>query len=211
MGSDEHPDEKPRSQVTLPAYYMGKYLVTNAQFRKFSRASGYQAAGNWEALATRWGDSAPVVEVSWNDSVAYCRWAGLRLPTEAEWEKAARGTDGRKYPWGNHWDAARCRNSVGTASDGAAAVGSYPSGVSPYGCLDMAGNVWQWCSSKYKPYPYRIADGREDSGGDDPRILRGGSWGEKVVTCFRTSYRGHDLPGNHYDLNVFGFRVARNP
>lgn len=118
-------DEQPPHSVTLAPYWIGKVPVTNAQFRRFVSATGHRAAGDWSQYERKWGAQAPVVDVSWHDANAYCQWAGLRLPTEAEWEFAARGTDGRAYPWGNKRDASRCRNSVGTSSEGATSVGSY--------------------------------------------------------------------------------------
>ena len=153
MGSDELPNEKPPHRVTLAAYCIGKYAVTNRQFKKFVSATGYDAGGDWRSWAAKWGEQAPVVCVSWHDAVAYCRWAGLRLPTEAEWEYAARGPEGRKYPWGDKWDGSRCNNAVkGSKGPGkAVAVGSYPSGASWCGALDMAGNVRQFTTSLYEP------------------------------------------------------------
>jgi formylglycine-generating enzyme required for sulfatase activity len=195
--------------VNLPAYFIGKTDVTNAQFRHFIMASGYSPStkyGSWESFARKWGESAPVVEVSWYDANAYSRWAGLRLPTEAEWEKAARGTDGRIYPWGNDWDPSLCNNSVVTKSDGARNAGCYPSGASPYGCLDLAGNVWQWCSTSYKPYPYNSADGREQTTGTEPRVVRGGSWLNTEKAAFRTSDRSHCTPD--FTDSALGFRLA---
>ena len=211
MGSSDgegEGDERPPHSVTLRHYYIAKYDVTNAQFRRFASATGHRTAGNWQTYASRWGEQAPVVEVSWNDAVAYCRWAGLRLPTEAEWEYAARGPNSLTYPWGNDWDASRCQNSVGSNSPGKAApVGSFPSGASPFGALDMAGNVWQWTSSTYKPYPYRSTDGREASGGTGPFVLRGGAWSFSYPPYFRGACRnGHDPDDRNSD---FGWRCAR--
>lgn len=202
----EDQEMKPR-QVTLPGYYVGKYAVTNAQFRKFVSDTNYEAEGPWETCARKWGDNAPVVEVTWNDAMAYCNWAGLRLPTEEEWEKAARGTDGRAYPWGNYWDPSlvRCnpkRLQVGELVDtdpsdgkGPVPVDSYPLGISPYGCFNMSGNVRQWCASL-------------DENGE--RALRGMDWrveGEFssfFLSCLRQSAK----PRSHSDH--LGFRVAKS-
>jgi formylglycine-generating enzyme required for sulfatase activity len=122
--------------------------------------------------------------------VAYCNWLAevtgkaYRLPSEAEWEKGARGAAGRIYPWGNEWDPNRCNSSEGGPGD-TTPVGGYPQGASPYGLLDMAGNVWEWCHSLYKPYPYDAKDGREDPKATAPRVVRGGAFGdlERNIRC----------------------------
>lgn len=186
--------------VTLPGYWIGQCEVTVGQYRKYCEAAGQEMPpGQGE-------DTHPVVNVTWAEAAAYALWAGCRLPSEAEWEKAARGTDGRMYPWGNTWDPARCNTNEGGPGR-TAPVGSYPNGASPSGCLDMAGNVWEWTSTKHKPFPYRADDGREEPGGGDERVPRGGGWNfgsPGARTCNRYGL-GPDLR-----INALGFRLAKS-
>ena len=188
MGSDPeqdkhaYGDEQPQHTLNLPDYYLAKTPVTNAQYLAFVQATDHREPQHWEQGKPPAGKvDHPVVKVSWDDVVAYCRWLAeatgkpYRLPSEAEWEKGARGADGRIWPWGNRWDPQRCNSSEG-GKGGPTPVGAYPQGASPYGCLDMAGNVWEWTSSLYKGYPYDAADGREDLEAEGRRVLRGGAF-----------------------------------
>ena len=222
--SDSQADgsEKPQHTVTLDGFWIDHTEVTNAQYRKFMDAGGYNQEQYWTEAGWAWkqgnnvtqpgcwGDgnfnqaAQPVVCVSWYEASAYARWAGGRLPTEAEWEKAARGPDGRIYPWGNEAPDCNRLNFSGCVGR-PAPVWSYTSGMSPYGALDLAGNVWEWVSTKYRNYPYMDSDGREDQSGTDVRLLRGGCWldNARYVRC---AYRfGHD-PGDRYAF--IGFRLA---
>ena len=209
--------QKPQRKVYLVGYWMYKYEVTVAQYRKFCEATKKEMpkAPRWS-----WKDDHPIVNVSWQDAVDYAKWAGVSLPTEAQWEKAARGTDGRIYPWGNKWDASKCASSVETLLKGTQPVRSYTSGASPYGCMDMAGNVYEWCADWYDPNYYKNAPSRNPKGpseavkftipqvGDVPgaRVLRGGSW---FYLNFLCAYRDYFDPTYRYDFN--GFRCARTP
>jgi formylglycine-generating enzyme required for sulfatase activity len=196
-------DEKPQHCLELPTYFIGKTPVTNAQFRPFVEGDGYRNADYWTEVGWQWrqqeqivtprywddstwnGDEYPIVGISWFEAVAYCRWLAtqtgipFRLPTEAEWEKAARGPEGLIYPWGNRWETGRCISGESLLGR-TVPVGSYPNGASPYGALDMAGNVREWCVTKWqKPYPYRLEEEwtEEYLAGADTRIVRGGAWG----------------------------------
>ena len=227
MGSSDHDrqadsDEKPQHRVYLPDYFIDRTPVTNAQYRQFIDAEGYQNADYWaEAIAAnRWKngkirdwaeersqpyywdsdkwnqDQQPVVGVTWYEAVAYARWAGKRLPSEAEWEKAARGTDGRLYPWGNEQDAKRANTEEG-GRNVTTPVGLYsPAGDSPYGVVDMVGNVFEWCSTKWGTnYPYTPDDGREElDGSNNIRILRGGSWRHNQNKWSRCGSRNRYFP-----------------
>ncbi len=197
-------DEKSQHTVYLDAFWIYKNPVTNAQYRKCVEAGVCDLPHD----TTYYDDPAyanhPVVYVDWRRARAYCEWAGGRLPTEAEWEKAARGTEGRIYPWGNGWDASRL-NSVEAGPGGTTEVGRYPAGASPYGALDMAGNVWEWTSSLYWDYPYKADDGREDVNASGRRVLRGGSFFYYVRRA-RCAYRNHYGPG--YLYYSYGFRVC---
>ena len=219
MGSSEddrgaHSAEKPQHKVHLDEYWIGKYPVTNSQYKTFVDATGHKEPSHFENGEIPKGKADhPVVNVSWHDARAFCKWASqvtgaeIRLSNEAEWEKAARGTDGRKYPWGDQKpDVGLCNfnDNIGDTTRG----GRYsPGGDSPYGCADMAGNVWEWMSSLYKDYPYRAGDGRENTvaGDDVNRVLRGGSWddgGDDVRVADRFRYHA-----DFADFS-FGFRCA---
>ena len=206
MGSSEYEDEKSASggsrTVSLDAYYIYKYEVTVAQYLAFCKATGRKQP-KAPSFNPNWSNTDhPIVNVSWDDAKAYCEWAGGSLPTEAQWEKAARGEDGRKYPWGNEWDGSRCANSVSPNSlSSTKPVGSYPSGVSPYGVHDMAGNVWEWCNDFYEEDYYKSAP---KSG--TAHVLRGGSWFYINTDDFRCSSRSISSPANRSD--VIGFRCV---
>jgi len=219
MGSvaarDEHAvdDEFPPHRVHVPEFHMGQFPVTNLQYQAFVRATGCEAPYHWESGEIAWGkENHPVVEVLWKDALAFCAWLSeetgqpFRLPTEAEWEKAARGTDGRIWPWGDQPpDDSRCNFHMQVLDT--TPVGRYSTqGDSPYGCADMAGNVWEWCQSLYKPYPYRAGDGREDLHAPGLRVMRGGSF-YKNQAWVRCAFRNH--PGYpDRATNSCGFRVA---
>lgn len=206
MGSNEYDNEKPPHTVYLDGYWMYQYPVTVPQYRSFCLATNRKMLRH-----PRWGwkDDHPIVNVSWNDATAYTQWAGVRLPTEAQWEKAARGTDGRKFPWGNEWDGSKCANSVGRKSlSSTKPVGSYPQGASPYGCTDMAGSVWAWCADWYGERYYSSSPSKNPPGpnsGDD-RVLRGGSWNYRDEGYFRCSYRNGLVPDVRD--NYWGFRCV---
>jgi len=200
MGSDKSKDnlasddELPQRNVYLDGYWIYKHEVTVAQYRKFCQDTGQQmpSAPSWG-----WQDDHPIVRVTWSDAGAYCKWASVELPTEAQWEKAARSTDGRIWPWGNEWDASKCNNIV-TGPKKTTPVGSYPAGASPYGLMDMAGNLWEWCADWYDKKYYASAPDRNPPGpaSGTRRVLRGGSWGNVNPFYFRFAVRSVDLPGN---------------
>ncbi len=215
MRSNRSGDEQPVHTVTLNAFWIDKTEVTNTMYTLCVKVGACSAPSQTKS-STRsiyYGNSQynnyPVIYVSWNDANKYCGWAGRRLPTEAEWEKAARGADERIYPWGNQFDGIKVNSwssdpRVGDTTE----VGKYPNGASPYGALDMAGNVWEWVSSKYKAYPYNANDGREDLTEFDNRALRGGSWGNDDS---EVSVSGRYWLGPSSFTFRFGFRCASSP
>lgn len=203
-------DEKPRHMVNLLTFYMDKYEVTNMEFARFVAGTGYVTEAERAGDSTTWRTYAegkerhPVVEVSWADAQAYCRWAGKRLPTEAEWEKAARGSEGLTYPWGNDWEPGRA-NSREAGLRGTTVVGSFPEGVSPYGLFDMAGNVWEWTADWYQAYPG--SDYQSEYFGQKFKVIRGGDWfSEKSrVRAARRSCTSVEATNDN-----LGFRCAKD-
>jgi formylglycine-generating enzyme required for sulfatase activity len=207
-------DEHPQHTVTLSAFEIGKYPVSNAEYAEFVKASAHRAPPHWRngILPEEQADH-PVIYVSWLDAMAYVNWLSectsrpYRLPTEAEWEKAARGTEGYLWPWGDNWDPLRYKIFMDNPG-GTKPVGQYALlDESPYGCADMAVNVWELCSSLYRPYPYRSDDGRENLEVGGKRVLRGGSWGRRNAVYLRCASRGKFGSDDKY-VNV-GFRAAR--
>jgi len=184
------------------------------QYATSVEATGERAPKHWKDGEMPSGkENHPVAYVSWEDSVAFCRWLsqqtgkGFRLPTEAEWEKAARGTDGRIYRWGNKFDSGKA-NTDESRIGGSSPVGAYPDGVSPYGVADTSGNVGEWTQSVCRSYPYDAGDGREDAKSGVLRVVRGGSFNiNRNYT--RCAYPYRINPYNHW--NYEGFRVVVSP
>lgn len=203
-------NEKPRHTVYLDAFYIDKYEVTNAQYEEFMTATGHSSPPYWKDELFNQPEQ-PVMSVTWEDAKAYADWVGKRLPTEAEWEKAARGTDGRYWTWGSEWDASKLNgNDVGTVEGFVytSPVGSFPQGVSPYGVHDMAGNVWEWCEDWYDEsyYSYGPKINPKGPASGDNHVLRGGDWSmNKDFT--RCPSRFGLSPGSM----LTGFRCAQSP
>lgn len=248
MGTDGIEGESPQHTVSLSAFWIDQWEVTNAMFAAFVQATGYQTQA--EALGNAWGfdgswrdvpgadwrhpdgpsssiaglEHHPVVQVSWFDAQAYCQWAGRQLPSEAQWEKAARGPDGRSYPWGNTFDCHLANTddetqidisyvAGGGSCDGfdrTAPVGSFPGGASPYNALDMAGNVLEWVADWYDSNYYSLSPSLDPTGPENgtQRSLRNGSWYTSEGTV-RTAQRSRAEPTAR--LNTLGFRCAYTP
>ena len=226
MGSNDGPDdERPQHVVELGEFHIDRTKVTNEAFARFLNAVGprgpdgenyfdlddpdariHRRDGQWQADGGH--EDHPVVEISWPGAWAYCKWLGKRLPTEAEWEKAARGTDGRRYPWGNDVPD-RARAHYGAGWNELRPVGRFAKGASPYGALDMAGNGWEWVSSAYRQYPYKPSDGREDHTTEQVRGTRGGghdSRAAELTTTHRGRHVSRNPRGGHHNIS---FRCAR--
>ncbi len=235
MGSDDSgfDNEKPAHTVYLDAFWIDQTEVTNKQYamcvsvsecslpsslKSPRRSSGYYSDPRFEDY--------PVIYIDWFMAKTYCEWTGWRLPTEAEWEKAARGTDGRVYPWGNDVPNGNLLNYNSYWTD-TSVVRQYPAGKSFYGAYDMAGNVWEWTSSLYMPYPYDATDGRENQSAKRERVLRGGSWYyvenssisisrygiipvDFLVRSDVRSWTSKDGPAAPYGYGTIGFRCAMN-
>jgi formylglycine-generating enzyme required for sulfatase activity len=231
MGADPrldemaHARESPQHRLFLPAYSLARTPVTNADFAEFVATTGHRPPTHWEKGAPPPGKARhPVVHVSWYDAVAYCRWLAVvtgmpyRLPSEAEWEKGASWDpsvrEKRRYPWGKVFQPARCNSKEASLAD-TTPVGAYPAGASPYGLLDMAGNVFEWTCSLWgrdlkEPvygYPYDPHDGREETGADHGtmRVLRGGAFFHGALYA-RTTHRIKSYPD--YAVRTRGFRLC---
>jgi len=190
----EYPGDTATKTINLPAFYLDKYEVTNAQYQKFVQATGHPPPEYWNGTEYPEGKAYyPVEMVSWYDALAYAEWAGKRLPTEFEWEKAARGTDGRRWPWGNEFEAVPANVRHLQIGD-TVPVFRFPESASPYGCLHLAGNVWEWTASKYdQAYNWRV--------------LRGGCWLADEISA-RCAHR-YGMPPDRRSRYV-GFRCARD-
>jgi formylglycine-generating enzyme required for sulfatase activity len=227
LDPDAKPPEQPRHSVYVDAFRISKYPVTVAQYVTFVEDGGYEKPQYWSEVGLRWKTershpqigwndprfhvpNQPIIGVTWFEAQAFCRWAGerlgfpVRLLSEAEWEKAARGVDGRIYPTGNELDAQAC-NTEATGLGQPCAVGIFPLNASPFGVCDMAGNVFEWTTSVFAPYPYDANDGREDQMRLASRIFRGGAYSLPLALS-RCAYRSHFYPHACYDW--VGFRIG---
>jgi formylglycine-generating enzyme required for sulfatase activity len=208
--------EKPTHDVYLDGYWMGKYEVTLAQYKAFVSETGHQALPSYASKYSP-GDNHPVVGISWEDAAAYCKWLSgklgvrfnFKLPTEAQWEKAARGTDNREYPWGNKVPDKTLANFASNVGK-TVPVGSYSGGASPYGLLDMAGNVWEWCQDWYDGKYYHLTASITNPPGPQvgiSRVMRGGCWGSGAI-FLRCAARYGIAPS--FRGIIIGFRLCQD-
>lgn len=226
MGSDKAKDvmaivnELPQHQLYLPEYRISRTLVTNSQYLRFVEATGQRSPKYWaKGKIPTDKEDHPVVNVSWRDAIAFCKWAGTRLPTEAEWEKAARGSDGRIWPWGNQLPDTSYCNFKDSGIGDTTPVGYYSIGASPYGVLDMGGNVCEWTRSQLFTYPYDSSDGRDEVDTLDEsdglgqflsllqasfRVLRGGAFRSQIADI-RCAHRHFSIPEGKKEF--YGFRL----
>lgn len=209
MGMDDgHNSNQPQHQVYLDDFCIQKHEVTCLEFARFVAKAGYKTT-DWNAASLEKEGDLPVTGVLWGDALAYCQWIGMRLPSEAEWEKAARGMDGRDYPWGDEWDRAKA-NTAESCVGGVLPVGSFPDGISPYGLLDMAGNAAEWVADYYDAGYYATSPDHNPTGPTQvlDHGLRGGSYdspADWATTYFRDS--SHSARPN---VRI-GFRCAFSP
>lgn len=197
-----HNDARPEHKSTLPAFYLDKTEVTNAAYKAYCEAAKYPAPPHWKGgMYAEGEDDFPATHLSWHEAAAFAAWAGKRLPTEAEWEKAARGADGSQFPWGNDWDVKR----VVWNRNRPFKVASKPDGASPYGALDMAGNVFEWTASWYAAYPNSPV--KFDEYNNSMKVIRGGGY-DGHETIARTHYRSVAYPNTRSEW--IGFRCAKD-
>jgi formylglycine-generating enzyme required for sulfatase activity len=215
IGQDNSkPKNGPAHPVELPAFEIDRFEVTNDDFAAFAQAAGYttyaEESGNaktWQTAAEGKGNH-PVVYVTWDDAVAFCEWAGKRLPTEEEWEAAARGQEGNVYPWGNDF-VAENGNFYESGYRGTTAVGSFPAGASSFGLEDVAGNVREWTSSFFQAYPGQDS-GADRFFGEENRVHRGGGWFDGQDGELVTTYNRNAGPPGTSANDDLGFRCARD-
>ena len=215
MGSqDGDADERPAHKVSVDSFFMDVYEVAVGQYAEFLQSGGGHSPPDWNRMNQMAYQKRPVMGVDWADAAAFCKWAGKRLPTEAEWEKAARGTDGRTYPWGNDPPTSLHANfgKNGSNDYGALApVGTFENGKSPYGIYDMAGNVWEWVSDWYDTGYYKASPEQNPEGLPTGgfKVIRGGAWNTSVRNL-RSADRYWDPP-SFRSLYLPGFRCAKKP
>jgi formylglycine-generating enzyme required for sulfatase activity len=212
---------QPEHRIEVADFYIDRWPVTNVEYKRFVDAVDHPVPNydvswcdteeyNWDPVTRSYPEGKsdhPVVLVTWEDAMAYAGWAGKRLPTEAEWERAARGLNGHRYPWGNDFEPGYC-NCVEAGKDQTSSVGYYsPDGDSAEGVVDMVGNVWEWTNSLFRPYPYDPNDGRESRQATGFRVLRGASFRNdaNVTHCLSR------LDGDFKFFNNVGFRCAVSP
>ena len=207
------PDERPVRRVYLDAFFMDKHQLSVGEYAKFLEATSHRPPPEWNIMSRAMHQKRPVVNVDWADAAAYCQWAGKRQPTEAEWEKAARGTDGRTYPWGDEPPTrfhGNMMKEVWNNHMGLTPVGLFEDGKSPYGIYDMAGNVWEWVSDWYDDDYYQTAPVRNPTGPPTgiSKVVRGGSWGSGPEGL-RSAERMTHVPS--FQGFGTGFRCAKTP
>jgi formylglycine-generating enzyme required for sulfatase activity len=195
-------DARPRHRATVGAFYLDKTEVTCAQYKKYCDETGYPVPPDWKnGQYAPDKANVPVTRVNWYEAVAYAKWAGKRLPTESEWEKAARGPDGRNFPWGDGWDPQRAVND----SNGPIPVGSRPTGASPEGVMDLAGNVFEWTSSWFDAYPNSPT--KQPDFGTKLKVVRGGAWISGQLLS-QSWYRAVNRPQSRTEW--IGFRCVKD-